>query len=527
MTILSRANVPTVEAGSFPVLRPQTAPRPQPSNFLTPSDSTSQIGIQGHGGISYARAALDHAGGESKSTVSTMFHPQQASTAMNVMPPPAYCPASIEFIHCLFPGQSLASENQQALQSRNDQMGACRSNVSLGTGTTLVSRNIVRETDFSATHLDVADPCQRLRADRGDGNRRQIDLQAPCQSAMVGATETSVGLELPPKRELPFARSKLRSPSGDKNSLTASQSEIISTRELVTATNEAMSATLAPGKGNRKGKGKRAPLRAITKDPVARKPRSTIARKKTSTKSAQDEKIVPTVEELLQQPGTHLTRRITRAQSIVERHQRQTVTDRGKAAEIANSEPLKSSHAESRAANPPLAGPTRRITRAASRSLQIPTGETHENKADQGLAFACTPADQIIVPPTPASPTAAAHLLSPRALTANPAEPDGSATNLCLQTSSLDPSPEQVVSTSDAKAINHGTPRLEADHWFANSTMSLQSWTDLPADVRHSALRSQMCRLIMDPNFVNLCKTMESMWERMLLEPRLEQQKQM
>jgi hypothetical protein len=73
---------------------------------------------------------------------------------------------------------------------------------------------------------------------------------------------------------------------------------------------------------------------------------------------------------------------------------------------------------------------------------------------------------------------------------------------------------------SNAHAAGPAQSCLETDPEFANGRGKLQAWSDLSEPTQLSALRSYFCRLVMDPNFVGLCKAVDLFWEKELLESR-------
>lgn len=81
------------------------------------------------------------------------------------------------------------------------------------------------------------------------------------------------------------------------------------------------------------------------------------------------------------------------------------------------------------------------------------------------------------------------------------------------------------VSTHKAPTMVYSPANMDArlgrDSQFANADASLEAWATLPPEIRNPDLRDFVCRSIMQPHFVDLCKALENVWETTLLEPRL------
>ena len=89
MKILSRANVPTVEAGSFPTTKPQpNQPVLAPSNIL-PGDSASQTSTSAQDQYAYLARNTDyHSVGVQHTQMPSLFAHRPSSGGSNAMRPP-------------------------------------------------------------------------------------------------------------------------------------------------------------------------------------------------------------------------------------------------------------------------------------------------------------------------------------------------------------------------------------------------------------------------------------------------------
>ncbi|EXJ91297.1 hypothetical protein A1O1_04407 [Capronia coronata CBS 617.96] len=538
MKMLSRANVPTVEAGSFPLPKPQPAPRQATSHFLTPSDSASQIGLPTEGTTSYRTGPTDQAASSLSKYSGPLFHPQPAPVVQSVMPPPSYVPMTTDRDQDRQPVRLSNIGQWPNGQLPNNQTASSRSNISLSTATTLVMpANQSDGLRMAPSRGNVATSVQTGRS------AREVDpLQIP-QSVTTQLVDEQVRLGLPPKRELPFQKVVKHAVHEQRP-----QTEIDKERGLDNDDSQSVTSTVA------KGKRKRGVPQKSTKTPGAKKPRATTTRKKAGANSAKNDTPVPTVEELLQQQGDHMRRRTGPEQknSSVEVKQSRTHGDAAQSMEIPDSTDCSTGPrvgGDIADASPSLGGGciTRRITRSASKSLAcVPVEQAREERTveivDQGLP--CTPADQVVVPLTPDSPATdtnkssmAAPALRCRETASNPTRftrshqttldltepehihPTGSFT--CA-----DPPPVQPSADSpqpNLEDLNYAQACLEADTEFAQGEQRLQAWTALPSATRVPALRSYFCRLIMDPGFPVLCKTLSSFWEREILERRIEE----
>ena len=191
--MLSRANVSTVEAGSFPVQRPQTVPQTAPAALLMPNDSASQIGSNQEDPKS-----CDQVGAFPQVTASSTRLFQPAGPARPAMGPPTYRPSAMDAMQYRPHGESSTAGHLQTRQNL-----APRSNISLSTATTLVNSKVNSTMqDNSAGHHAYANALN-LQREIGRPGTNPIGNQQPMTNPV---DMQDPGLGLPPKRTLPFRR---------------------------------------------------------------------------------------------------------------------------------------------------------------------------------------------------------------------------------------------------------------------------------------------------------------------------------
>nr|KAK5442961.1 hypothetical protein LTR18_005638 [Exophiala xenobiotica] len=548
MKMLSRANVPTVEAGSFPAQpKPQ---HPPPPIMLTPNDSASQIGTSNEASTSHSQILGFPSLG--RPTIQT-FRPAMA--------PPAYVPSALDN------AQSRSAANQSMLDQLQTgptlgrQIGGPRSNISLSTATTLVNakEHFGMQTTYGRHDVDAYLPTSRPP---GISHPQADTKSAQQQSNTTRLDPHESSLGLPPRRTLPFRKpepslSTSVSTSGSRSIRPPKQAQTDSMTVPSVAAEDHPSTAAAGASLQTTGKRKRGPAKTTGKPSAPRKPRAPNKRAKAGSKSTANARPVPTVEELLKQPSPSpsLTRRMTRAMSILSTqhdHDQQPNPIEAEPAEPKQPSPRPEANNEGhREASPSLGSPTRRITRSTSK---LSTGVEHmkipEPDADADFQpqhgkdnpYPCTPAEQMINLLTPASPeaqhVAAANLnLQPSAARNNPNQPAEPITVPPSSFACADPQPKSrpnqhrpqpepsITDPDPVQAITSSVlTNLDADavpDLASNDLDKLQAWSRQPPAVRLPTLKSYFCRLIMQPEFLNLCKDLEGMWEGEILNARL------
>jgi hypothetical protein len=59
--------------------------------------------------------------------------------------------------------------------------------------------------------------------------------------------------------------------------------------------------------------------------------------------------------------------------------------------------------------------------------------------------------------------------------------------------------------------------------YFSKDSAALSSWANLPPSIKEAALKDFVCQSLNNPDFANLCKTLEGTWEALLLNPPTDQ----
>ncbi|KAL2438055.1 hypothetical protein ABEF95_006707 [Exophiala dermatitidis] len=590
MKMLSRADVPTVEAGSFPAQKSQTGPRSLPRNLVTPSDSASQIGLPAETSAFLTNQKPDHAAMGPPRYSTASFAPQPAPIARSTMAPPNYFPATTDISqrHPQIPLSVAGPWPDRHIPG--NQISAAQSNISLSTAKTLVgaaNRPGPRARPaYTNTMADAADAVESRVADLPIS----VTEPRPPQADNAHIVDRQGGLGLPPKRELPFRRTE---PAKTEKQRTDNKQQGQTGVDGTPQADDSNSVTTTVVTGKRK----RAATRKTLKPSTAKKPRTTTTRKKTG-KDKEDTPPVPSVEELLQKQDSPIQRRNDQLRDIQPPAQKsQTRVLRvSPSAEIPESDACSSKSQTGKCGirSPSLGGEgnvTRRITRSASKCLGTAFlelgrhGEKDVHEVQKTGRLPCTPADQIVVPLTPSSPLGGAAVSKRSKMLAPPpappaplrrrgpttrstkthkphipeqadsAGPEGternskscrSQTNNSFTCADLPPTPPSGSSVSAAAAAAavaplamapaaSDVPSAPAPHKTLPQTLAylesdpdpgnekLQAWSALPPATGIPLLRSYFCKLIMDPNFSALCKTLGSFWEREILERRIGQ----
>ncbi|KEF52206.1 uncharacterized protein A1O9_11833 [Exophiala aquamarina CBS 119918] len=502
MKSLSRADVPTVEAGSFPATK-QPPAQNQPSNIL-PDDSASQIGVPNTkcGTRSYAnRAPL-------ASEMNPGPHPPLISTLSSAptvhnMPPPN------------FRSNDHSVGQLPTIQNTRNPISGNHSNLSSTTGTTLVPTisALSYRADGTLGYIGMMPHSGTNHAVSGQTGTDRYDIPRP---STTHSADQKASLLLPPRRELPFPTQKPSSAVKPPNEVTTTATGMTEPRSNSSRDwaieNPGMSGgpdqDLTPSIPA--AKSKRAAAKTATKTP-AKKPRVAPTRKKPAAKKpAKNNTTISSIDEHLQRPELG---RMTRSRSILTAQtSNQTMNQQSK-------DPV----GDSRSASIPAQASRVRDRNKhdvdfANRKLVVQDLEIQGTPKDVGHAFPCTPADQIIQTHTPRPAAVAADPVSPSKQVHRHEE---QAQTIPARSFSIDhqSTPDRaptVVHTSDAEKneLAHGSP-------FANSDASLRAWATLPPEIRNPALRDFVCQSIMQPSFVDLCKALENVWETTLLEPRL------
>lgn len=555
MKMLSRANVPTVAAGSFPA-----HPKPQHAalaNQLTPNDSASQKGNSNYASMAYEQQH-DFMGPNPSGQISGL----PVSAQMSMAPPafaasalgnPQSRPAGPLPLHgILWPGPS-----------HKHQPAGTQSHVSLSTATTLVNNRGQLGVHDPHGHQDMDNflPTTRLQGNGIFANARQ-------ESTLDH--ESSLGL--PPRRTLPFPSmsvldNEVRSPAIPQANICSDQVGSAAAAAAITTSNSKRNESVPPPSPKVTGKRKRAAPKSTTKAARAKKPRAPAKRKKTASKPTDDARPVLTVEELLEQPESTIARRLSRTKSI-KSAQNDTnpppiplPTPKPNEAEAPDSalpehdtcrEPSLSLGCPSRRrtlrpASPTLSTPQIQTTTGTTRpqttvatDTQADNNDEHNRECDP---YPCTPADQIINACTPGSPSVP-HvgpqpvMIPTKMVDTSITTPQGRPTeHLSL---GPDVNINMTATSSTITRTHNPTNRLQterevevhrdntsaSDVLFTNPTSAqalakINDWSQLPPPERRTVLRSHLTHLIMQPSFLSLCQDLSAMWETEFLMGKL------
>ncbi|ETI19351.1 hypothetical protein G647_09183 [Cladophialophora carrionii CBS 160.54] len=515
MKMLARANVPTVEAGTFPSVKYQPAPKPPSVSLIAPDESASQVDGDNGGPRTYGI-------NDGASSISGSRLAPGGPSAM--APPQTFSAFTNRGEHRVMAQPPAISTMQTGLPTE-PQPGYRIPNISLSTATTLVPGK-----QDSRSY-----PVQpRIRNPEGDLYQRESIPVAERQHGDIVAAHLS---HIPiPSREVihALAPSRQENPvrpigqgaSDHPHSLHATRrttSRSQHGQKDVQLHEAGPGKPEPPTKTTEKAKRKRGAASNTKKAPAAKKPRAAAvpARK---GKPAPKKSPVPTVEELLQRPGYSLlpyesagqAPTLPRAQQSVRQQEGFSQTERP-SAEIPESE----HEAHNRDAVSPELGQavSSCITRSVSRALAAPRPNvlTKQGPTDvaafEGAPPPCTPADQIMwYAATPASPTAQAH-----------------STPLEAWESRRGPSPSQdlppatVPATLSDPLLPMAQQCMVHDENFdlLNADSRLEAWNNLAPPTRITALRSYFCGLILKEEFVDLVKSISSLWEGAILEGRV------
>ena len=393
MKHLARANVPTVEAGSFPTSKAPQPPVTQPVSNLLPSDSVSNVGIS-NTCTSQSITAIEQVMPDIIPTLPSIPHSKPTIATLNGMQPPPPRQAGMKDISLV---------QSKAFNAVEKQTTGPRTNVSLSTGTTLVAaEGVAIDHSTNAVTRNGSDLTGEVCPDL------HVEAQNPCIPRLNGVDN---GMILPPRRELPFPKSKPGAQArvlGNSPKQTSTSQHKSEQKAADPAETGQIDSSIKPGR-------KRPATKATANKRAGPKKPRVATRKNGGKKNNQDEVVVPSVEELLRQPETCLTRRVTRSVSIAisdDFGEEMKSTLAAKKAAPRTARPKKPS------SKVPAIVENKRITRSMSiaepdniSSLEIP--ETITEQGVPGM-FPCTPADQMIKTNTPQSPHMGHRSFSPK-----------------------------------------------------------------------------------------------------------------
>ncbi|OAP62051.1 hypothetical protein AYL99_04254 [Fonsecaea erecta] len=495
MKMLSRADVPTVEAGTFPTRKPPPAPRSVARSLVAPSDSASQMG----------RSIPRQREHPTNDDALSLFRP--VPTVMSAMPPPQMFPVPAQGGKYSLSVRPPPDGDLRTAQAPDLQPAYPKSNISLSTATTLVPGG--QRLTFRAVQ-DQSEP-----EGLGDIRNGQSTRASPPRPGFE-TSRRDIGLGLRGGQLAPtVTRSEVNSHShsqlgrgnGDVGSGKGQSDRHLTGLEV----DSVLTGTTT------KGKGKRAATNKTTKTPVAKKPRPAASRKTSTTKQAEDKR-VPTVDELLQQPGYSLLPNTTTVGAPcnprVEDYTTELVQTRN--LEIAETD-YEADQLQTQGS--PFLGSTtnRHMTRSVSRALSsIPLQHARESggRVHQATLPPCTPADQIMSSPaTPASPVTQTHTSAPP----QPTSLSETSSNTRVPQSSGAP----PVTDSALLAVAQQCLSTDPAFDLSSAKSRLDAWLKLPEPARALALRAYFCDLVMTEGFSQLCKSVDMFWEGAVLEGKM------
>ncbi|EXJ53907.1 hypothetical protein A1O7_09243 [Cladophialophora yegresii CBS 114405] len=515
MKMLARANVPTVEAGTFPSVKPQPAPKAPSVSLVAPDESASQV----DGDTGGPRTYVINDG------ASSISGSRLAPVAPSAMPPPQIFSAFANRGEHRVMGQPSAISPMQTGLRTGPRPAYPKSNISLSTATTLVpGKQEFRSYPVQSSIRDLKGALHQ-RESIPEAERQHGDF-VTAQPSHIAMPRQEVTHDLPRNRQKTPVRPMYQGESNHPDTLrtTRSNTSISQHCQENRHLQEAGQAKPEPPtKTNGKARGKRGAPSNAKKAPASKKPRAAAVSTRKG-KPAAKKSPVPTVEELLQQPGYSLlpyesattSRSMPCAREAVPPHEGSRTNRRS--TEIPESE--HGAH-NCEGASPELGEVvSSRVTRSASRSLACvrPSVITKQARAtdiaaSKGALPPCTPADQIIGDPaTPASPIMQAH--------ATPLETREPRRGRNI---SQDLPPVTVPAALSDPLLPVAEQCMVHDQNFdlLNADSRLEAWHKLPPPTRLAALRSYFCELILKEEFVDLVKNISSLWEGAILEGRV------
>ena len=286
MKILSRANIPTLEAGAFPAHRPQTAPKLSSSRGIGIDDSVSHHTNRPISTVADSGQALQNVGWRANAAMSSTSVSGVAQASSYVMQVPPSRLAT--------PGQPDHSYHSHGAASRSSprfhNAGLERNSlVPSSSSKTLVTEHVA----------DIQSDVYKTPSHESS-HPTQVNVYTPRPFAAPATPSLGLDQALPPRRELPFKVAKATLDGSTSNKV---QGDISGTK--VTARSPGDSHGGVPerqedglqeqphletgGKASRK----RAAPKSAPKAPASKKPKSTASRKKATAKQGDEATPVP------------------------------------------------------------------------------------------------------------------------------------------------------------------------------------------------------------------------------------------
>ena len=499
MKILSRFDVPTLEAGTIPPSRPQIDRPVTASSAIAPSDSASQMAVRPTSAVSFGGSAVKHvvtarcnAGVTSNSFIASAVDPSGSV----LMPPPSHFNA-----HAQQPPTSSQSRHPPAFDTNAWQQPSA-SHVPGGLA-------LITTTDSSAQRVQgscnatgpyshdtsLASGARSLLLEKA--SPPAIDTYTPRPSTAPVTTEHLNQL-LPPRRELSFLTRKAVQ-TVENVADTGSEHDHAVGENSTGLTNRATTVVTQPTAATTTSKKKRGTAKSTTKAPAARKPRiSTTKPKKKANAEPVTEIPVPRIEELLKEAS--VTQKNTTnidTQTLLTRAE----TRRNDASVSNATEAFQQGHD---------VGP------ASASMSAVQVSDSQEQLAIRAQNCPpCAPADQLISISTPGAPIAMPLQIrhqSPQR------QQDTFDNNIHAYTQAANNNTTSHPTTS-FRAPNSALSLLLHDPNFAQPQEKLSAWSALPANVQEQALNTYFCQQLQSPEFTKLCKTIEQNWRKQHFPP--------
>ena len=476
--MLARANVPTVEAGTFPSHKPQAPPQRSAPSFVVPDDSASQIGPD-------ENAARN---GHPKGAISSISHCRPTQPAIPQMAPPHLFPTSFhptEAARTVLPLEHVALQTSDPPRARPAYP---KSNISLSTATTLVPGKQDHNRDTAQSHRRAVEQYFAPIHDAPNEFQSRRDLEATDLANVPVRLRPNANILPPSRQEVQFRQSDQEQIEQRPRTRATSKAatDTLQSQTMSQVDEAAVGEPVLLTKPNAKGKGKRAAASNIKKAPAAKKPRANASTTKRGGK-AEKKSEMPEVEELLQRPAIEIP-----------------ISERG--GDLPDD------------LSPELGQlPTGQQTRAASQALNsVPPNTLNMKQAnthDPRTTYPpCTPADQIISNP-----------LTPASLGGQVRESDFDATrpDLAHHDTISHPGAPKLPRTHPSFSLAQKCMTVDENFDLANANTRLEKWHSLPSEARTKAMESYFCELIMDDKFVALTKDVSLFWEGAILEGRV------
>lgn len=467
MKLFSRANVPTLEAGTFPAQRPGTATSNGSANAAA-SMSVSTRPATATGSIinSTSRFFPNH-------MQNTVERPITASASV-MMPPPR--------MNTTMSAESKKPENDIA--PYNGTPAICQTIDNF-----LAKANKVGPETLPANHLENQNE---------QAAKSAIDLYTPRPSTAPEATSQHLS-QLPPRRDLPFTkrgsggRISASRPSGLEDASCASgpktKHQAAQAPELVgeagSQEEQSIDKALQPGPVKRK----RPATRASTKkqastESVAKKPRAAASRKKKG-KETKESTPVPSVEELLEKHAVD-----TSGEQAIDAKAMDTQALLDKIGHLQNEKMQGGIEQDHR---------KRVQVEVAAASVEVPDSQASlsaEQPSHLTDLLPCTPADKLIKPGTPLAPAA-------------------------VHTANILPTPDDSSPVKHPSRTKHASGvDLEADPKFTDWKQKGNDWAAQSDVDKQKRVKDFARQCLWDDDFMELCKVMEPLVETAMMSDR-------